>query len=87
MLPFRGDDVIDTFQEICERLKLDHGPEMFFGPVDRFDVKQGELGDCWFLAPLDNLAENKKRLYRVVPEGQSFEKGQYAGIFRFRFWR
>jgi calpain len=38
------------------------------------------------LAALANLAENKKLFYKVVPPDQDFEKN-YAGIFRFRFWR
>ena len=38
-------------------------------------------------AAVANLAENKKCFDRVVPSGQDFNQGDYAGIFRFRFWR
>ena len=38
-------------------------------------------------AAVANLAENKKCFDRVVPSGQNFDHGDYAGIFRFRFWR
>ena len=38
------------------------------------------------LAAVANLAENKTIFNRVVPQGQEFNN-DYAGIFRFRFWR
>ena len=59
---------------------------MFVGDSDRFDIKQGEIGNCWFLAAVANLAESKACFRRVVPQDQSFYS-DYAGIFRFRFWR
>ena len=48
-------------------------------------MNQGEIGDCWFLAPLSILAENKHFMDRVIPGGQGFDKN-YAGIFRFQFY-
>ena len=62
-------------------------PELFVGNQDRFDINQGEIGDCWFLAPLSTLAENVHFMERVLPAGQSFDKGNYHGIFKFRFFR
>ena len=71
--------------EICENLEgLE--PKMVVGERDRFDINQGEIGDCWFLAPLASLAENPHYFDKVVPRGQDFDK-DYFGGFRFRFYR
>ncbi|CAG9855587.1 unnamed protein product [Phyllotreta striolata] len=51
----------------------------------RFDVNQGELGDCWFLAALAEIAQNQKCLQFIVPDDQNMTD-KYAGIFHFRFW-
>ena len=62
-------------------------PHFVVGKVERFDINQGEVGNCsGFLASLANLAENKECFARVVPAGQDFNKG-YRGVFRFRFFR
>jgi len=71
--------------EICKQFEgLE--PKMVVGKRDRFDINQGEIGDCWFLAPLASLAENKYYWEKVVPKGQDFDKN-YHGVFRFRFYR
>jgi calpain len=67
-------------------LGIRRGPQMFEGATDRFDINQGEIGNCWFLAALANLVENKRCFNLVVPQRQSFD-GDYCGLFRFRFWR
>ncbi|XP_036363013.1 calpain-9 isoform X8 [Octopus sinensis] len=66
-------------KEICE------DPKFFVGGASRFDVKQGELGDCWLLAAVASLTIDQKLLFRVVPLGQNFQEN-YTGCFRFRFW-
>ncbi|XP_059096640.1 calpain-9-like isoform X3 [Tigriopus californicus] len=73
-------------QEICDQLGLNRGPKMFVGELDRFDINQGEIGNCWFLAAMANLAESEQCFSKVVPPNQDFGPG-YCGIFRFRFWR
>ena len=55
----------------------------------RFDVKQGRLGDCWFLAALSDLPTNAKLFKKVVPDldngtPQNFKNGNTK--FAFRFW-
>lgn len=72
--------------EICERQGKGLQPQMEVGQRDRFDINQGEIGDCWFLAPLASLAENEHYFAKVVPPGQDF-RNKYQGIFRFRFYR
>jgi calpain len=66
--------------------ELTDDPKLFEGGASRFDINQGELGDCWLLAALANLTLNKKLLYRVIPLDQSFSD-EYAGIFHFKFWQ
>ncbi|KAG9464692.1 hypothetical protein GDO78_019541 [Eleutherodactylus coqui] len=58
--------------EICEK------PHFIF---------DGATRDCWFLASVASLTLEPNLLARVLPEKQSFEKKDYAGIFNFKFWR
>ena len=71
-------------RDICANMGLE--PAMVVGERDRFDVNQGEIGDCWFLAALANLADDDVCFDRVVPGGQDFGI-DYCGVFRFRFFR
>ena len=44
--------------------ELVEDPQFFVGGGTRFDINQGELGDCWLLAALANLTLNKRLLYQ-----------------------
>ncbi|XP_059481918.1 calpain-B isoform X3 [Neocloeon triangulifer] len=61
-------------------------PRLFVEGYSRFDIQQGELGDCWLLAAVANLTLHNSLFCQVVPHDQSFTD-QYAGIFHFRFWQ
>uniref|UniRef100_A0A0N5AK25 Calpain catalytic domain-containing protein n=1 Tax=Syphacia muris TaxID=451379 RepID=A0A0N5AK25_9BILA len=66
----------------CE---ITHEPTLIQEGQSRFDVIQGELGDCWLMAAAANLTLRDELFYRVVPPDQSFTDN-YAGIFHFQFW-
>ena len=63
--------------QICDN------PHFFIDDVTKFDIKQGELGDCWLLAAMADLTLHKKLFHKVVPLDQSFIEG-YAGMFHFK---
>ncbi|KAL3874803.1 hypothetical protein ACJMK2_037772 [Sinanodonta woodiana] len=65
--------------EICKN------PLFVSSGASRFDVQQGELGDCWLLAAVASLTINQKLLMRVVPHDQDFTT-DYCGLFHFFFW-
>lgn len=62
--------------EICK------DPEFKVKGYSRFDVQQGDLKNCWFMAAAANLTLNQKLLSRVVYDDNSFSEN-YAGIFHF----
>lgn len=67
--------------------ELAEDPRFFIDGISRFDVNQGELGNCWFLAAVACLTLQDKLFYKVVPTDNSFKAGEYCGAFHFRFWR
>ncbi|XP_053916847.1 calpain-13 isoform X2 [Cuculus canorus] len=66
--------------------ELQRNPYLVVDGVSRFDIMQGEIGDCWMLAALGSLTLQKQFLENVLPKGQGFQD-DYAGIFHFRFWQ
>ncbi|KAJ9595245.1 hypothetical protein L9F63_013455 [Diploptera punctata] len=68
-------------------MEIADNPQLFVDDATRFDIQQGELGDCWLLAAVANLTLNKSLFCQIVPDDQSFAPGKYAGIFHFRFWQ
>lgn len=67
-------------------MEIVEDPQLFVEGATRFDIQQGELGDCWLLAAMANLTLIDNLFEQVVPHDQNFQ-GEYAGIFHFRFWQ
>ncbi|XP_074844508.1 calpain-13 [Carettochelys insculpta] len=64
---------------------IERDPHLIMDGVSRFDIVQGEIGDCWVLAALGSLTLQRQFLENVLPKDQGFQHN-YAGIFHFRFW-
>ncbi|KAJ7340994.1 hypothetical protein JRQ81_004467, partial [Phrynocephalus forsythii] len=62
---------------------IQKNPSLFVDGVSRFDIHQGQVGDCWVLAALGSVTRQQRFLERVIPKDQGF-KNNYAGIFHFR---
>ncbi|KAH8855087.1 Calpain-B isoform 2 [Schistosoma japonicum] len=70
--------------------ELTRCPRFIADGVSRFDIKQGELGNCWVIAALASLSMYPDLFKQVVPPDQSFEKSSkypYVGMFWFRLWQ
>ncbi|WKA13618.1 MAG: calpain-like protein [Cotesia congregata filamentous virus 2] len=62
-------------------------PKFISNGVTKFDIKQGQLGDCWFLASAALLAEHEDLFNQVVLPEQTFDSPNYNGMFIFKFWQ
>ncbi|EYC36713.1 hypothetical protein Y032_0863g2747, partial [Ancylostoma ceylanicum] len=70
--------------------ELHNDPHLFVEGASPNDVTQGILGNCWFVSACSALTHNQHLLNRVIPDAEAQEwdpKNEYAGVFRFRFWR
>nr|CAD7433093.1 unnamed protein product [Timema monikensis] len=67
-------------------MEISEDPQLFVDGASRFDIQQGELGDCWLLAAVANLTLNHGLFTQIVPDDQGFGD-KYAGVFHFRFWQ
>jgi len=54
----------------------------------RFDINQGCLGDCWFLAAVSTLTSKPEVMDIVIPPGQVLDcnSEEYTGAVRFQFF-
>jgi len=65
---------------------LHTNPRFVPGVISLSDCVVGRMTNCGVAASVAALAVNKELFEKVVPVGQGFEKGDYAGVFHFRFW-
>jgi len=61
-------------------------PKFVIDGFERGDLDQGEIGNCWFIAGAGAVTLNPDLVKRVIPQDQTFDENEYAGIFHFRFW-
>lgn len=66
--------------------ELVENPQLVIGGTSRFDIHQGSVGNCWYIAGVATIATRPELFQKVVPDDQGFGE-DYAGIFRFYFWR
>ncbi|XP_048362921.1 calpain-10 [Sphaerodactylus townsendi] len=79
---FRGEICWLRPQEICSN------PRLFSDNQYEWQVKQGMLGDCWFLCACAALQKSKYLLAKVIPPGQpSWRDETYRGCFTCRIWQ
>nr|XP_010345564.2 calpain-10 isoform X1 [Saimiri boliviensis boliviensis] len=79
---FREDITWRRPQEICAT------PRLFPDDPQEGQVKQGLLGDCWFLCACAALQKSRHLLDQVIPPGQpSWADQEYRGSFTCRIWQ
>ncbi|XP_041037824.1 calpain-10 isoform X1 [Carcharodon carcharias] len=65
--------------------EISSSPRLFpENPQDGY-IKQGLLGDCWFLCACEALHKNRLLLDKVIPSGQ--DSWIQSGCLRCRFWK
>lgn len=68
--------------EICAN------PKFIVDDVSRFDLDQGYLGNCWFIAAVSMVTQRPLIFEFLIPSDQSFDPNEsYNGLFHFRFWQ
>ncbi|XP_026710595.1 calpain-10 isoform X2 [Athene cunicularia] len=79
---FRGEISWLRPKDICST------PRLFSNNQQDVQVKQGILGDCWFLCACVALQKSKYLLNKVIPPGQpSWTDASYQGCFTCRVWQ
>ncbi|XP_076473056.1 calpain-B-like [Babylonia areolata] len=62
-------------------------PELMVDGVTRDDIKQGILGDCWFLSACAAVSQHDSCMKKVMPPNQQLSGPSYKGVVCFKFWR
>ncbi|XP_044003945.1 calpain-A-like [Aphidius gifuensis] len=82
-------DSLNASYQLLRPMEIVDNP-VFYLPQNNncFYVRQGGLGDCWFIVGLVHL-QYYPNLFKFIvrPYEQTFDLNNYAGIFHFRFWQ
>ncbi|ELT98268.1 hypothetical protein CAPTEDRAFT_97820 [Capitella teleta] len=62
-------------------------PHMLVDGISRDDIKQGVLGDCWFLSSCAAVSQQEKFMRKIIPDDQPLCGSAYKGCVHFCFWR
>ncbi|KAL5015863.1 hypothetical protein ScPMuIL_005452 [Solemya velum] len=73
----RPKDIVEEWQQ----------PHMMVDGMTRDDIKQGILGDCWFLSSCAAVSQREKFMSKVMPKDQPLYGDGYRGVVMFRIWR
>ena len=68
----RADEILSLNKESKGKL------EIFHGNIEPSDIRQGELGDCYFLSVLSILAEHPNRIRELFITQDVNHKGLYV---------
>ena len=60
-------------------------PNPVFMSTNVDNLQQGCIGDCWLVAELIAICNNKDLLFKIIPQDQNFED-DYCGMFHFKFY-
>ncbi|WAR02646.1 CAuncharacterized [Mya arenaria] len=71
-------------QDIVEEWQT---PQLMIDGMTRDDIKQGILGDCWFLSSCAAVSQKENFLKKVMCKNQPLCGEGYQGIVHFKFWR
>lgn len=84
---FRFKNIVPGLKISWKRpFELCNNPKFIVDSIVPNDLFQGQLGNCWVIAAASSLLTVPEYLQRVIPDDQSFDQKDYAGIFHFRFW-
>ena len=64
--------------------EIDQEAEFIVESITPNDLDQGQIGDCWLISGLAAVATVPEYVSIAVPNDQSFNQSDYAGIFHFR---
>ncbi|XP_067932406.1 calpain-A-like [Watersipora subatra] len=62
-------------------------PHLLIDGMSKDDIKQGTLGDCWFLSSCAAVSREERFMSRICPNDFPLSGEGYRGVAHFCFWR